>query len=163
MSGKWISSFWIPMYRNAGLNDTLKALSVQGLSNGELVGAINAKVDLPSLNWEMLTEYISDVQNIGELSGCQMIGIELPPPTERNAAPTGLGQDANGIWFGAPNSGEATVCWFRNSELRFCRLQDTSTDRSATKAELGVVIGDKVQICILDNQTYGWWANIEVT
>jgi hypothetical protein len=162
MSGKWITTYWIPMYKDAGLNDTLKSLSVQGLSNGALTGAINSKIDLPDLNWEMLTQYIADVQNIGDLPGCEMIGITLPPPTSRNAAPTGLGQDANGFWFSTPDSGEATIAWFVNGSLRFERLQDTTTNRSATKTELGCVPGDVVQICVKNGDTYGWWARIEV-
>lgn len=156
------TKYWIPRERDAGINSTISTIAYQQLEIAEFMTELNAAIE-PDISQNMLFQYVADVQNIGELAEIYIDGAILPTPNERTAAPTGMGQDGYAIWFSAPDTGIMTVSWFVNGTLVIERQQDLSTNRAATKAELGVSPGDVVQVGIIENNIAGWWNRIEVS
>lgn len=162
MSTYVTTKYWIPRYNDAGINSTISSIADQQLEIADFMTELNTSID-PDMNQSMFLQYLSDVQNVDELTEIYVEGAVLPNPNSRADAPEGLGQDASSVWFTTPDTGIKTVSWFVNGSLVIERQQDLSTNRGATKTELGVSASDVVQVGIIENNIAGWWGRITIT
>lgn len=155
-------SDWVARYQDAGYDALISSIAARSLTDDVFVELLNLIGSQPALIWPMLLMYIADRQGAGALAGIQVWGESPPMAQERLDAPTGLGSDANGVWFSTPDTGTAMVRWYVNGALKIRREHDLSVNRSATLAELGAVAGNVVQIAVEDAGVVGWWARIVV-
>jgi hypothetical protein len=148
--------------QDRGLDATIKSLIGMKISVQELTLQINTATGM-SLDADSVLHYIADRQAAGALLEFSADGGSLPEPIARYAAPTGIGQSADGLWFSTPNTGTHTIRWYTNGVIKVERSQDCASNRSASKAELGAMAGDVVQVAIIDGGVCGWWGRITVT
>ena len=157
---------WIPRYADAGYDTLIESLANSCLDDQDFITQLNAAGSQPALDWPTFIKYYSDRRAAGALQNVsiwsELGDPPMPSPTLRYEAPDGFGQDSYGIWFNTPNTGTHVVNWYKNGGRVISREQDLSTDRYASKAELGVLPGDIVQVAIVDGGTCGWWGRVEV-
>lgn len=150
------------MLQDAGFDTVIESLVNPRISLAELTAAINAATDW-TLTEDIVTQYIAQRWEAGALLTITHRGGGMAGGEVRPAAPTGLGSAAWGVWFGAPDAGTKTVRWYKNGALVVEREQDLATNRSITTEELGGILsGDVVQVCIVEDGIVGWWGRISV-
>ena len=152
----------IPRAADVGVDAVIRSLSYETLEDmPEFLARLNSQIAPLRLTLGPLYQYLADRQAVGALLdvGCDDM---LPAAIARYAATTGLGADANGVWFSTPDTGTEIVRWYVNGALALRREQDLTTNRSATMAELGAQTGDVVQVCIEAGGVVGWWARVTV-
>jgi len=160
-----LSTDWVPGYQDAGYDELIESLSVEGLEDEAFLARLNEAGSQPAMSLEMLLKYVIDRKAAGGLGTVDIRGAAYPSHTVRAAAPTGLGGDADGVWFSGPTKnadteGQTTALnWYINGELVSAARQDVRTDRSAPG--LSLAKGNVVQVCLADDAV-GWWARIEV-
>jgi hypothetical protein len=115
---------------------------------------------------EMLLKYIIDRKAAGGLETVDVRGTSFPQHTDRPTAPTGLGGDADGVFFSSPteNLGEGitTIYWYVNGEKVASTSQDISSNRASPQAVADAAeAADVIQIALVGDAV-GWWARIEV-
>jgi hypothetical protein len=154
---RFSKSDFVPRLHDAGMDSTILTAFASSITLEALTSAVNAATE-----WELsaadVVHYISERGGLG----LTVTGGSLKAATPRPDAPTGLGVGDGGVWFSTPDEGVATVRWYVNGALAIEREQDLSTNRSATLTELGAGAGDTIQVAILDGDTVGWWAQIEI-
>jgi len=161
-----LSTDWIPRYEDAGYDNLIESLAPQGLEHAAFLEAINAAGAQPEMNLAMLMQYVSDRKVAGALVGVEVRGEAYPQAHQRPDAPTGLGGDADGVWFSTPSTNidesDTLVYWYINGELVASERQDVTSNRSAPAAVIDALeSGDVVQVAVVGDAV-GWWARIEV-
>lgn len=153
-----LATDWVPRLVNDGALEIVEEEAQPfGASTREIAQAISDTISVRSVTETMVEVLLSDSINKGLLVGIETDGT-LPDPTTRYTAPAGIGSGSSSVWFTTPNTGTEIVRWYINGVLKLRRSQDLSTNRGATYAELGAVVGDKVQVCIEAGGVVGWWA-----
>jgi hypothetical protein len=159
MTIQLIKPDFVPMLQDAGLDDAILAAFNRHIGIDDLRMRINRAGDW-DLDNDDLIHYIAER---GDGLGVQAIG-DMPSPTHRPDAPTGLQQNTIRVGFSKPDDGAYLLRWYVNATLVMEREQDCTTQlgRSALKSELGVEPGNVAQVCIVEDGAVGWWARIEV-
>ena len=153
-----LSTDWVPRLENEGALEIVEEEAQPfGASTREIAQAISDTIAVRSVTETMVEVLLSDAINAGKLTGIEVDGT-LPGPTTRYSAPSGMGSGTSTVWFTTPNTGTEIVRWYVDGVLKVRRSQDLSTNRGATYAELGAVVGDNVQVCIEAGGVVGWWA-----
>jgi len=118
-----------------------------------------------AVTWEQFKQFISDVVAKGELTTLILEGDTWPATTVRPVAVSGLGIDADNVWFGSYGG----VVWgagHNTGTFRFYVngvLKIVLTDYYITSLEsIGAEQGDTIQICQVTDGVVGWWASINV-
>jgi hypothetical protein len=163
---KILSTDWVPRYEDAGYDALIESLAPQGLEMAEFLEALSDAGSQPDLTEEMILKYIIDRKAAGGLETVDVRGASFPQHTSRPAAPTGLGGDADGVWFSAPTEnlgGESTtIYWYVNGEKVASTSQDIRSNRASPQAVADAAeAGDVIQIALVGDAV-GWWARIEV-
>lgn len=155
----------IPRLRNNGIVEKLELWSPfnWALSKilSDLLSSQSEPLGLPDamISEDQLLQCIADLKGAGLIPNVEVWGEELPAAIIRPAAPTGLGVSAENVWFSPPEPCVGTWRFYVNGVLAA-----TLTDYYITsRASLGCVAGDIVQICQVENGICGWWAKIVVT
>lgn len=152
----------VPRLIDMGIEPVLRSLSYRNLHQDEFMAQIGGLIPAANIPWDIVLQVISDMHAIGSLIDVQT-DATLPAPIGRPEAPTGFGQNANGIWFSTPVQGSARLRWYRNGEIKLVEDRaDLSVDRSISKSALGVYPGDTVQLAVESYGVVGWWGSISI-
>jgi hypothetical protein len=156
----------VSRYEDAGYDALIESLAPQGLEMVEFLTALNDAGSQAEMTEEMLLKYIIDRKAAGGLETIDVRGASFPQHTDRPDAPTGLGGDADGVWFSAPTEnlgeGETTIYWYVNGEKITSTSQDISSNRASPQAVADAAeVGDVVQVALVGDAV-GWWARVEV-
>lgn len=158
-----LSDDWIPRLKDGGGDALIESVAPSAYQGSMLIQKLNEFNDTGIIvNIEMLAQYLADRYLAGEMIGVIITGGPEATGTERYDAPTGIGQDENGIWFSTPDTGTEYVRWYVNGQRKIERQQDLASNRSATLAELGAGSGDVVQVCVVAGGVVGWWGRVVV-
>jgi len=163
---KILSTDWVPRYKDAGYDALIESLAPQGLGMDEFLTALNDDGSQAAMTEDMFLKYVIDRKVAGELETVDVRGASFPQHSDRPDAPTGLGGDADGVWFSAPteNLGETatTLYWYVNGQKVASTSQDISTNRASPPEVADTATsGDIIQVSLVSNNV-GWWARIEV-
>lgn len=145
---------------DAGLDTVILSLVNPKITSQALATAVSLAIG-EDISADAVDLYIADRWEAGKLSQIEHVG-QMPGGVERYDAPTGMGTDGTTIWFGPPMSGIEVVRWYVNSALKISRVQDLSSNRSASVAEIGAISGDVVQVAIESGGVVGWWGRIAI-
>jgi hypothetical protein len=161
-----LSTDWVCRYEDAGYDALIESLAPQGLEIAEFLEALNDAGSQPPMTEEMFLKYVIDRKASGRLETVDVRGASFPQHTDRPDAPTGLGGDADGVFFSSPteNLGEGitTIYWYVNGEKVASTSQDISSNRASPQAVADAAeAGDVIQIALVGDAV-GWWARIEV-
>jgi hypothetical protein len=160
------SNDYIPQLEAAGLSATIESLTGQMLDLFEFVRQLNSAIKpMPGINDVMLLQYIADAKAAGRLSPMVTVtDVVMPQTITRPGAPDGFGQDANGIWFSTPKSGNADILWYRNGTLALHQKGvNLAQARSVDKSGLACSAGDTVQVAIYTDGVVGWFGRMSIT
>lgn len=149
----------IPRAQDAGLDSVLESLSYETIDDMQLfLTAVNSQTNPLRITEGPLLQYLADRHLAWALLDVAYDG-ELPQAIARIDAPTGIGYDNDGVWFGLPDTGMAFVRWYVNGAIKRREERDLSSNRYITLAELDNPLpGDVVQIAIEGPaNTVGWW------
>lgn len=152
----------IPRAADAGVDDVVRSLSYETIDDvPEFLTRLNSQITPLRITHEPLLQYVADRQGTGALLdiGCDEA---LPAAISRYTAPTGLGADSSGVWFGTPDTGTEWVRWYVNGAPAAREQRDLASNRYMALETIGAVPGDVVQICIEAGGVVGWWARIVV-
>ncbi len=150
----------IPRLRDAGIAAKLEEWALSNKTIQELQNCLSSwPLSQKNITWEELKQIISDFKNAGLLPTLVVIDDMLPMAIERPAAVGNLGCSVDNIWFGSPDPAVGTFRFYVNGVLKRTLIDHNLCSR----AELGVVQGDIVQICKVENGICGWWAKIVAT
>jgi hypothetical protein len=163
---KILSTDWVPRYEDAGYDALIESLAPQSLKMDAFLAALNDAGSQPAMTDGMLLKYIIDRKAAGGLETIDVRDASFPQHTDRPDAPTGLGGDADGVFFSSPteNLGEGitTIYWYVNGEKVASTSQDISSNRASPQAVADAAeAGDVIQIALVGDAV-GWWARIEV-
>lgn len=159
-----LSTDWVPRFEDAGYDELIEGLAVEGLEHEDFLTRLNAAGSQPDMSLEMLMKYVIDRKAAGALGTVDVRGAPYPAHTPRPEAPTGLGGALDGVWFSGPtkNLGDdetTALYWYVNGSMREATQQDVRSNRSGPA--LALKKGDIVQVAIVDGAV-GWWARLEV-
>jgi hypothetical protein len=166
MMAKILSTDWVCRYEDAGYDALIVSLAPQSLDMTEFLAALNDAGSQAEMTEGMLLKYIIDRKVAGGLETIDVRDASFPQHTDRPDAPTGLGGDADGVYFSAPTEnlgeGETTIYWYVGGQKVASTSQDISSNRASPQAVADAVsAGDVVQIALVGDAV-GWWARIEV-
>jgi hypothetical protein len=148
--------------QDAGLDEAIREELPRQITLADLVNEVNNAWGVMDVTQDMLAQYLADRQAAGQFLDITTSGGSLPEGVSRAEAPTGFGQDGDGIWFSTPNSGTHMMAWYVNGTLKFTEVVDTANNRYMIKSRLGVEAGDIIQACVVENGVFGWWGRVEV-
>lgn len=152
----------IPRAADAGVGAVIRSLSYETIEDmPEFLARLNSQITPLRITLQPLLQFVADMHAEGLLLDVAYDG-DLPEAIVRPAAPTGLGGDDSGVWFGAPDVGTAFVRWYVNGALAAREERDLSANRYMALADIGAQAGDVVQVAIDDAGVVGWWGRVNV-
>lgn len=153
---------WIPRYEDAGYVQLVRNLALEFLDFDTFVVKLNQQGTLYPLNANLVNELLRDFYTTGLAVNVLLDGSPPEAGIGRPTRPTGLGQNASDIYFSTPAVGSYQVNWYKNGELKISRVQDLATFRSVTKGEMGAIVGDVIQVALVDDNVVSYWGRVTV-
>lgn len=159
-----VSDDIISQLEDGGFDTTVISLSYGQYADNELLTKVSEAVGGGTFSMDMLSQYIADRHHVGGLSKeLHLTDVPTIVPIVRHYAPYPVSANDTTIWFDNPPSGLKRIRWYVNGALKIEREQDLASDRSASLLELGVVGGDVIQVCIVEDGIVGWWGRHQLT
>ena len=150
----------IPRWKDDGLCQKLEEWAVSNYSMEKVLTDLMAEHIKPeNATSDQLLQFMADTLAANFLENVACFGQDLPAPITRPAAPTGLGMNADNVWFTPPSPLVGTWRWYVNGVLKVTQADYNMMAR----VTLGCVAGDLVQVCEVSDGVCGWWAKIVVT